>query len=137
MDTSEFELPPHGLELLDEARHRPERGVVRAVGLTAAELVVKNDLPAIVRELAEADEVTVIGARAAVQPDERHLAAPVAPAEDLVTCVVDDEPCLLDFFAHRTPSSPHSGHLRNLSRQCWSRTVSSFGSALSISWSTA
>src|SRR5262249_16472260 len=46
------------------------------------------------------------------------------------------EPCLFHSFAHRTPSSPHSGHLRNPSGQCWSTRVSLFGSALSVFRST-
>ncbi len=53
MHAPELEARPHRLELLDEARHRPQRSVVRDVRLAAPELVVQQHLEAVAGDLTE------------------------------------------------------------------------------------
>jgi hypothetical protein len=70
MDLLEPQPVPNALHLLDERLDRPERRFVRPRGLTAAELVVEDDAPAL-GERRERGQRQVRAARAAVQAEQR------------------------------------------------------------------
>ena len=82
MDLVEPEPVAHRPELLDVGLDRPERGIVRAVGIPAPELVVVDDAPSLLRELPEPFERQMRPARPAVQTEQRQPARHFAVAED-------------------------------------------------------
>src|ERR1039457_340635 len=73
MEAVELEGTTHGLQLTNEARHRPQRGVGGLVGAPAAELVIEDPTAAI-RQLPIWVDVVVRHPRPTVQAEQRHSA---------------------------------------------------------------
>lgn len=84
MEPVETERLAHGLQLLDEGRDRPQRRIVRPVGVSAAELVVEDHPPPLPGERPQHLERSVRPARAAVQAEKRPPAGLLSIADDLV-----------------------------------------------------
>ena len=77
VDAAELEPRAHLLELVDEPLHRPRVAVVGPVGGAAAELVVEDDAQPVGGELTDPAQVVAGDARAAVQYEQRLVAAAV------------------------------------------------------------
>ena len=88
MQPLETEALAHRPELLEEGLERPERRVVRLVGIAPAELVVEDDAPTLLGQGPEPFERIVRAPRAAVEGEERHATSMLGFAHDAVPRVV-------------------------------------------------
>ncbi len=104
MQLLEPEARAHRAELLEEGRDGPERRVVRLVRVAAAELVVEDDAPPLLRQLAEPLERVVRAPGAAVQDEQRQPAGLLA-----VAVAVDAVPRLV---LPERQTAFHRGHSR-------------------------
>src|SRR4029453_3929342 len=72
MHPLEPESIAHSSDLVEEELERPELPIVGAIRLSAPQLVVQDDAPAVRGQLLQRLEVVVRRARAAVEAEERH-----------------------------------------------------------------
>src|SRR5437879_978682 len=91
MEAVEPEVLADDPELLDKGLDRPQRRVVREVGLSTAELVVEDRPPAGLGHPLEGLEVVVGGARATVKQEQRQLPLLLSVADDPVPGLVAAE----------------------------------------------
>lgn len=96
----EAEGTPHRIDLVHEAFHFPERGIVEPVRTAATELVAVDDR-AVLRERFEGLQIIVARSRPAVQGQERYCAFTDAAVPDPVAIYLDSA-----FFAFQAGFSP-------------------------------
>jgi hypothetical protein len=80
--------PSNNTELIEEEVHRPHRGVMRLIGITAPELIVKDDPSARVSHPFKGFKIVVGYAWTSMQTQQRQLAGIFAVPNDSIPDLV-------------------------------------------------
>ena len=117
MDRAKLELASYGLDLLHEARDRPQVRVLlsRPVGSAASELIVEDNPQLVARQFGQPVEVVVADARSAMEYEQRLCCFAHRAIVDAVPSRIDDDAPLM---------LTHRDSLSSVVARLWSRTYS-------------